>query len=251
MLLLLLFALFASGDKIIGGVPTKNETFPFMASLQGFDGKHFCGASLISPTFLLTAWHCVKYLPPKQIRVGSLDNTQGGTLVTKIKKVHYYPIIDVLNYDVALIELVHPLSLTTITLEDGTTSSVTYKGDTLGIGWGSTTEGGGVVRYLLQAPKMPIMDDALCRKYNAANTLTCYCSGSDMLDFCAGDSGSPILSKSPGGMKNLVQVGIVSRGRGCAESPYFGVNVRTSYFYEWIDSVVKLSLQHRPKFDAV
>lgn len=57
-----LFALvpFVKGDiKIIGGNEVATiEDYPYMASLQYVYGGHFCGGSIISKNYIMTAAHC-------------------------------------------------------------------------------------------------------------------------------------------------------------------------------------------------
>lgn len=44
---------------IIGGVPAKDGQVPWQVSLQRSSGFHFCGGSIISDEWILTATHCV------------------------------------------------------------------------------------------------------------------------------------------------------------------------------------------------
>lgn len=44
---------------IIGGHEAEPGLFPYIVSLQYKEGGHFCGGSLISDRFVLTAGHCV------------------------------------------------------------------------------------------------------------------------------------------------------------------------------------------------
>lgn len=44
--------------KIVGGIDTEENEFPFVASLTK-RGRHFCGASIVNERFLLTASHCL------------------------------------------------------------------------------------------------------------------------------------------------------------------------------------------------
>lgn len=55
--------------KIVGGMNTEIGEFPFMVSLIR-RGRHFCGATIVSENFLVTAAHCLcRY-----------DDPVGGTL---------------------------------------------------------------------------------------------------------------------------------------------------------------------------
>lgn len=43
--------------RIVGGKPATIQDFPYQLSLQYY-GQHFCGASIITQKFALTAGHC-------------------------------------------------------------------------------------------------------------------------------------------------------------------------------------------------
>lgn len=58
----------ASNDKIINGFEAKSNSWPWMISLRKW-GTHYCGGSLISAYFVLTAAHCVYRMQPENITV--------------------------------------------------------------------------------------------------------------------------------------------------------------------------------------
>lgn len=51
----------ALASEIVGGQPARPHAWPFMVSLQR-RGGHFCGATLISRNFVLSAAHCLNGL---------------------------------------------------------------------------------------------------------------------------------------------------------------------------------------------
>lgn len=54
------------------------------AARMFIDGQQFCTATIIAPTYILTAEHCVTGNAPSSLtfRIGSLDQFNGGVLVT-------------------------------------------------------------------------------------------------------------------------------------------------------------------------
>lgn len=57
------------GTRIRGGKEAAPHSWPWQASLR-FNGEHTCGASLITPEWLVTALHCVRNNPDlKQYKI--------------------------------------------------------------------------------------------------------------------------------------------------------------------------------------
>ncbi|XP_062699407.1 trypsin 5G1-like [Aedes albopictus] len=97
----------SSGGRIVGGFEVAVEDIPFQVSLSHDDFEHFCGGSLLSERWVLTAGHCASPWQGKlQVRCGSSRHASGGQVVT-VKKVHRHPKYDAIaiDYDYSLLEL--------------------------------------------------------------------------------------------------------------------------------------------------
>lgn len=237
--------------KIVGG-NVAPHIYPYMASLQVKNGKkweHFCGASLIKPTILLTAAHCVKYLPAKPGTnyravlgkyVLSSKNTQ-GVYTRSLTKIVIHPDYNTMNNDLALITIpiisnIPNINITMPTPPPSTMLTV--------IGWGYTTEGSGKTSDVLMQVNVPIVSLTICKKSYPSVTSQNVCAGYQQggKDSCSGDSGGPLFFNQSG---NIQQVGIVSYGKGCAEPNYYGVYTSVSYYRSWIETNSKsLSLEN-------
>lgn len=66
------------------------------------------------------------------------------------------------------------------------------------------------------------------------------CAGNEMFDSCQGDSGGPLWTRSKSNSSQILLIGIVSFGYGCAAPKAPGVYVRVSGYYEWIERVINL-----------
>jgi len=69
------------------------------------------------------------------------------------------------------------------------------------------------------------------------------CADTNWQDSCQGDSGGPLSFNNYG---TMLQVGLVSWGRGCAERDWFGIYTRISPFSNWLRTIVGNQLIHAP-----
>ncbi|NXR38288.1 ACRO protein, partial [Zosterops hypoxanthus] len=105
--------------RVVGGTGAEPGSWPWIVSIQHPwipYLRHMCGGSLISTNWVLTAAHCFDYIKKISmvyVVIGATHLSQPGpgAQVRHIKQVlrhqHYNP--DDLSYDIALMELDHPV----------------------------------------------------------------------------------------------------------------------------------------------
>jgi secreted trypsin-like serine protease len=231
--------------RIIGGTDVPHHKYPFMVTLQlAFDDRddgyanHHCGASLISPFTVLTAAHCVEGFPVRNMSVIAgrtvLSNArQGTTAIVKSAYVHPKYRADE-SYDVAVLVLKTPIiDIEPISLVTPGTDALEGPGRLLtNIGWGNTVPQPvdhtrwGFSPDRLQEVTLPVVPYDECVLGNPdIQAGIDLCAGRDGKDACQGDSGGPLFVSVPHS-RRFIQVGTVSRGRGCGAPGYPGVFTR-------------------------
>ncbi|XP_060870124.1 serine protease snake-like [Metopolophium dirhodum] len=252
---------------ISGGEKAEPKEFPHMA-LLGFGEKPdneswFCGGSLISNRFVLTAAHCEKTgnINPsyaKWARLGELDyNSKTANarptdykIVDRIIHPNYKP--PSLYNDIALFRLerdvdfsayVRPICLNT----DNTSTPPTV----MATGWGKTALDRRVSPHLLKVRLNIIStqecDDSFSNIQNKKkklgkgideNSMLCTGKTKDQKDTCGGDSGGPIQIKLNGYKCMYSQLGITSFGLMCGDTDASAAHTRVSNYISWIEGIV-------------
>ncbi|XP_033232030.1 uncharacterized protein LOC117183008 [Belonocnema kinseyi] len=246
-------------NRIVGGEEAAEGQFPHQVSLQwGYPPlsklRHFCGGTIISESWILTAGHCILAIPSYGTFVvkggkHTISETEETEQAIEVAKsiVHERYAGGVNPYDIALIKLKKPLTLNervnTINLPK---ANAEHNGTVILSGWGSTSNvNNAIMPDILQTAELPVVDLKTCR--NAIEELTGpspledtnICTGplTGGQSACSGDSGGPLIAKNEGGESEVVGVvswGIVPCGSIGAPSVY----TKVSSYIGWIQSAI-------------
>lgn len=223
---------------IVGGVEATVGEFPYMVSLQ--NSSHFCGGSLIAPTWVLTAAHCVRGSTPRKVVIGAHDLKDAAQAEEHtVKRVVSHPSYNArtTNYDFALLELNTPSAMPVVALGTQDLNAMESLETMLTVaGWGALREGGWALPSKLQKVDVPFVSRETCNAaYSGRITDQMFCAGypGGGKDSCQGDSGGPIVAYEN---NQAVLVGVVSWGQGCARPKFFGVYSNVAQANSWIES---------------
>ncbi|XP_037778104.1 transmembrane protease serine 6-like [Penaeus monodon] len=218
-------------SRIIGGRVALKSAWPWAASLRSH-GQHFCGASLVTATHLLTAAHCVSRVG--QARLTVVLVVEDEVVEQQVSAVVPHPDYDGHQHDIALLKVEEPFSSPPLCLSlfipEGVSASV--------VGWGKTSPEGPHSEVLRQTD-VTILPGSRCRSvYRQFFRKGMVCAGSEGLgqDACQGDSGGPLMVFMGGAW---VQVGVVSFGYGCARPEYPGVYTSIPEYIHWVIEVLQ------------
>ncbi|XP_046630049.1 trypsin-1-like [Neodiprion virginianus] len=246
-LLTLLFALsaVAYGEKneslgydsgrIAGGSTASIKDFPYQLSMR-WKNNHYCGASLISSKWAVSAAHCTFNRRTSELTLlaGTSNRLFGGQLRNVFLAINHprYKAKSIDN-DISLLKVSRAFTLSStvqaiaLPYQEQRVSANAYA---VVSGWGTTREGTESAPVILQQVSVPLVASDTCNSlYFGRITSGMLCAGylSGGYDACQGDSGGPLVS-------NGILIGIVSWGNGCARRDFPGVYTRTAAYRDWI-----------------
>lgn len=229
-----------SSPRIVGGSPIAITDAPYQVQLTVRDGPnaYLCGGTMISPTRVATAAHCVFDTPisaPDRavapdavtVRAGQTDRRAAAPQQLSPSAIRIEPTYAAGGVDAATLDLPQPLApgpgVETAALSVATPTS----GRATVSGWGTTTAYAGPVNPgttsdLLRAVDVPFVPVATCGRRYALGGWE-LCAGETGKDACQGDSGGPLVTGDRAA--GFVLRGIVSSGSGCGAAGYPGIYV--------------------------
>ncbi|KRZ03743.1 Plasminogen [Trichinella zimbabwensis] len=235
--------------RIVNGTQARPGSWPWIASLQTkVSNKHYCGATLISTRWLLTAKHCVIGANPEDlvVQLGAHDLASNTGMIMDLSNIYYIPehSFNPVLHDIALLKLEQDVptpfvnNINVACLPDGN-EKLLPETPCVAVGWGKTL-GTGRAGVLHQAV-LPVIKREICnaeRYYNKSITAEEICAGylEGGRDSCQGDSGGPLVCSEDN--KRWILQGIVSWGFHCALPRYPGVYSQVAAFTNFIYQIM-------------
>lgn len=239
-------------NRVVNGTAvTPEEKYPYLAFVtkQNFDEGYLyrCGGSLVASDVILTAAHCYfESSDPKSVNetfvvflseydvTDPYDDEPAYSVTDVAMHPDYDP--DTTNYDYMLLKLSRPADTsTTVTLDDGSSyPGVSDVGSSVSVaGWGLLADGGNRTNVLMETI-VTVSNFTECNaSFGNLAEEAVICAYEDYTDACQGDSGGPLVYR---GSDKDIQVGVVSKGIGCAEKDIPGVYARVDNAFPAIAS---------------
>merc|ERR1711973_572355 len=233
-------------ERIVGGEEATPHQYPWMAALF-IDDKWFCGGTLISDQWVLTAGHCADGASSVNVMLGAhnvREDVEDGRMEIVSTDIYQHESYNgiLIHNDIALIKLPEPIefndNIRPICLPSYSEWNTTwYHLDMEISGWGKPTDSSDGISPVLRDATVDTITNLLCAlnfPINIDHRNICI-SGDGGTSTCNGDSGGPLEYLYEDGKYR--QIGITSFGSG------FGCEIgmpaaftRVASFLEWIET---------------
>jgi secreted trypsin-like serine protease len=239
--------------RILGGQNARIERAPWQVALVHKGkrpletGGFFCGGSVVSRKWILTASHCVFSKDDKLVAANTIDVVFGtddlGNEVGRVSlaRIIAHPQYDATgangeDHDIALLEMSAsvPEEMSIAITSPAQEAFIYIPGESATVfGWGITESGS--ISQKLKAVEVRFVERNKCNEpqsYNGQITENMICAGDKDKDSCSGDSGGPLVRTDSSALPR--QVGVVSFGYKCALENFPGVYTRVANYAAWI-----------------
>ncbi|KAL7848526.1 hypothetical protein AOLI_G00232440 [Acnodon oligacanthus] len=235
-------------QRIVGGNEATPGEIPWQVALVTKDKKLvFCGGSLLTEVWVVTAAHCLVEANGTAyfIRLGEHDvrKAEGTESDHDIAEDHIHPNYNPQrshSHDIALLKLKTPVTFSDYVIpiclgpKQFTENVLKNAPNSLVSGWGRLRFGG-KESATLQKLEVPFVDRTECKGSDKISRFM-FCAGYSSIqkDSCQGDSGGPHATNYGG---TWFLTGIISWGEECAKEGKFGVYTRVSRYMNWITNI--------------
>ncbi|XP_016955935.1 serine protease 3 [Drosophila biarmipes] len=227
--------------RITNGNKAATNQFPYQVGLSftSSSGSWWCGGSIISNTWVLTAAHCTKGASSVTIYYGSTVRTSAKLKkkVSSSKFVQHSGYkASTLSNDISLIKtpsVKFTIAINKISLPAIASSYSSFAGQTaVASGWGKTSDSDSSATSNLQYAELQVISNAVCQQtFGSVITSGVICVAStNKKSTCQGDSGGPLALNG-----KLIGVTSFVSAKGCERNTPAGFTRVTSYL-DWIKS---------------
>merc|ERR1712011_68153 len=187
----------AQQDKIVGGVEATPHEFPWQVGLF-FDG-YFCGGTIISEKYILTAAHCADGVFSHEVVIGAHEIRDPSNTIINAYGPTVHPEWDSfsLSNDLAILELDTEIDWAEFG-DNAAPNCLATSGDFSGqtalvSGWGRPSDNSGGISDVLRKVEAPVMSQSECESYwgNLNEGVVCIDTTGGKSS-CNGDSGGPL-----------------------------------------------------------
>ncbi|XP_069823938.1 chymotrypsinogen 2-like [Dendropsophus ebraccatus] len=235
----------SGNSKIVNGEDAVSGSWPWQVSLQTSTGAHYCGGSLISQLWVVTAAHC-DVRTSERVILGEYDfSSSAEPIQTKsIARVFTHPGYDpsTMTNDIALVKLSSPATITARVSPVciAASADVFSAGERcVTTGWGYTNGVAQTEPSKLQQVAVPLLTNTDCQRYFGKNypaiQSSMICAGATGADTCKGDSGGPLVCQKNGAW---TLAGVVSWGNPTCYPYMPGVYARVTSLRSWLDQTI-------------
>ncbi|XP_067618419.1 collagenase-like [Eurosta solidaginis] len=229
-------------SRIANGQTAVAGQFPYQAGLLLYYGEdfHFCGGSLISEEWVLTAAHCTLNAVTVVVFLGSINHLDAIVQLEVYEcdiTIHSEFDIETARNDISLIKIpavTCPPAIQPVSLPNRASRSQDYVRNTVvASGWGYTSDTPTSNSRVLQFAYFRVISNEVCaRSYDSSiidNGKICTATDNH-IKLLSGDSGGPLVLTS-----SNIQIGIMSivSVEGC-ETDLPPVYTRVTSYLDWI-----------------
>jgi len=243
----------SGSGRIVGGYEAEPHSYPWMAALF-VDGAWFCGGTLISDEWVLTAAHCAKDASEMVVMLGAhnvREESEEGRIELTTTDFFTHPNYNTftLHNDLALVHLPVKVEFTD-TIRPVCLPTYSDVGDAMdhlpavASGWGKPTDSASSISPELRWVDTDTITNIICALEFPANVnknIICI-SGRNGKSTCNGDSGGPLHLVDDAGVHKQIGITSFGSGLGC-ELGFHAAFTRPASYLEWIETETNVVIQ--------